>query len=214
MVIRSRGLVINKQREGSSKYFYQGKKKVFTKCFGDMRSHNWISGVQSRARHGNSNGNRGNILLTECLKNYGQAQHWSSCTVWGCTCDSQLHRGRHQQLRTSQGHGPNWQGHLQFWFSKTSFHTSLPSLLSSIGHSSYNLQGIYCFFFFFLMEVFCFSRTHMTWGSKATLGIKYNRQNLLSLADLKGICEELERKGPNTNIYFTTLSLKSSFCPK
>ena len=147
---------INKERAHSN-ISTRKKKKVFTKCFGDTRSNNWISGVQSRARHGNSNGNRGNILLTECtecLKNYGQAQHWSSRTVWGCTCDSQLHRGRHQQLRTSQGHGPNWQGHLQFWFSKTSFHTSLPSLLSTTGHSSYNLQGIYCFFFCFFLFFF------------------------------------------------------------
>ena len=75
---------INKHRAHSNtskKFFFQ--KKVFTKCFGDMRSHNWIRGVQSRARHDNSNGNRGNILLTGCLKNSGQAKHVSSHTVWG-----------------------------------------------------------------------------------------------------------------------------------
>lgn len=134
MVIRSRGLVKPKiwneiwsQRELIQ--IFLSEKKVFRKCFDDIRSHNWIRGVHSRAWHDNNNGNRTTYrVLTEGSPSIGPPP-----LCEGGTRDSQLHSGRNWKLRNSQGHGPNWQGHFQFWLSKTSFHTSLP--LSFIHHT-------------------------------------------------------------------------------
>lgn len=122
----------------------------------------------------------------------GQAKQEPSPHVGGRCSDSQLPRAGSWQVRPFTGltgrdvlnsDSQDFLSHL----SPLSFnhHTTLIS--------SYNLQAS-TFFFFFLMEGFCFRGVHITGGSKPLWEPSTTDRTHSLCADLKGILKQLERK--------------------
>lgn len=133
---------------------------------------------------------------------YGQAKHSPSQHCLQRVLVIPLHRGRHWQIRASQGHRPNWQEYFQFWLSKTSFHTSLCSSNQHTTLISYNLQGIRFIDSFFWWKAFVSVLSKLTQGAKPRRKPTATERSAFSWCRPGRNLTVTGKKRPDTSIYF------------